>query len=546
MSRPAIEPTQALGEAVRLAYEQMLFLQAEPWTDITSGTATSGKVCWSWVKIIEPFAGMVVVVQPADLTRLTARILVGGMGIEVAESDLQDAQCELTNVIAGRTVHLLLGQEAMPSLGIPRFGRGAPDIRQGRWLGRAFRIAEHWSAVFLQCEHLGVGAVGDACLATDGRLAARDAGGPPTASESSIWSRLELIYPNGLPRSTPSTRSSAGPASSARLAAAPPPPATPAAPSPPATADEPTAAWPTIGPSIPGYPARIGNYELLEIIGEGGMGVVVKARQTTLDRIVALKLMRGDLARDERYATRFMREAKMAAALDHPNIVDIYDAARDGEHLYMALRYIDGGDLNVIIKREGPLPEARAVRIFRACLQGLSCIARHGMIHRDIKPANILIDRDGTPRLADLGLARPTAADQDLSVASAPVGTPAFMSPEQARGARDLDIRTDVYSLGLSLYVVLTGECPFLGENAFETVAKVISEHPKDPRDINPAISARLAATVLRAIAKDRDQRYATVQEFDDALAAVEEGQQRLKTSSGTWIGKWFGAREGG
>jgi serine/threonine-protein kinase len=290
-------------------------------------------------------------------------------------------------------------------------------------------------------------------------------------------------------------------------------------------------------------PEVLGHYRIDGVLGEGGMGVVLKASHTTLDRHVAIKLMKPSLAGNPTFAERFMREARIAASLEHPNLVNIYDAAQEGGFLYMALRFMGGGDLADQLKREGPLSEPRAVHMFSALLSALNYINSKRLVHRDIKPANVLLDSDFSPRLGDLGLVRTRSSGSDPSEVDR-MGTPSYMSPEQLYGDQDLDIRSDIYSLGLTLYVALTCKQPLQGEDLQTTISNVLQIDPPDPRAFVPAISEAMTQVVMKAIRKRPQDRYQTPKEFLEALAAVEhEALNELSASGVSWFGKIFGGR---
>lgn len=278
-------------------------------------------------------------------------------------------------------------------------------------------------------------------------------------------------------------------------------------------------------------PRRIGPYETIEVVGEGGMGVVHRARHVLLDRIVALKVMRPELSSNRVFVERFLREARAAAAVDHTNVVTLYDAGFENSLLYMAFRYVQGGDLGTRIMRDGPLGEVEALEIMIECARGLEAIHAAHLVHRDIKPANILLDDTGPTRIADLGLARSVAAraEERLTVAGLPIGTPSFMSPEQVRGDIDVDIRTDIYALGMTLYATVTGRTPFTGQTAYETSANVLYKEPPDPREFAPELSPETSGVILRCISKKREDRYTNP---TDMIQSLTECHHRVKVSS--------------
>ncbi|MFM2091760.1 MAG: Serine/threonine-protein kinase PknB [Planctomycetota bacterium] len=273
----------------------------------------------------------------------------------------------------------------------------------------------------------------------------------------------------------------------------------------------------------------LGGFDLGEVLGEGGMGSVYRAVQRSLGRPVALKVISGAFAKDPEFAERFLREARAAAAINHPNVITCIDVGTAGDRLYMALELVTGGDAAQLAKRcGGHLPEHRAVEIAADAARGLCAIARAGLIHRDIKPSNIFICDDGAAKLADLGLARTSAGDDRMTVTGRAMGTPAFMSPEQARGAADIDIRSDIYALGATLYALATGHAPFEGTSPWVVVAKVLNDEPEDPRRRVRGLSDGFALVVARAMAKDRAQRYPTPEHLVADLERLLQGAPPL------------------
>lgn len=292
-------------------------------------------------------------------------------------------------------------------------------------------------------------------------------------------------------------------------------------------------------------PQTLGHYRIDGVLGEGGMGVVLKGSHATLDRQAAIKLMKPSLAGNTDFAARFMREARIAASLEHPNLVTVYDAAQEDGFLYMVLRFMGGGDLTGQLQREGQLSEPRAIHMFSPLLSALQYISGKKLVHRDIKPANILLDEDFTPRLGDLGLMRTSTAGGDRGDGDAGImGTPSYMSPEQVNDVPELDIRSDIYSLGLTLYVALTCKQPLQGADLSSTIDNVLHVNPPDPRTIVPSLSEAMTQVVMKAIRKRPQDRFQTPKEFLDALSAVEsESLNELSASGVSWFGKIFGGR---
>ncbi len=270
------------------------------------------------------------------------------------------------------------------------------------------------------------------------------------------------------------------------------------------------------------------GYTVVRLLGSGGMGLVYEARQEQLTRAVALKLLRPEVAAKADFSERFLRECKAMAAVSHPNVVAIFDAGSHGGYLYMVLELMAGGDLARLLARRGRIEPREAVELLIGCAQGLGAIHAAGLVHRDIKPQNIFLDRALQPKIGDLGLARAADGADRVTLTGAAWGTPAYMSPEQVRGVGDIDIRSDIYALGATLYTLLTGSEPFTGATTYIVTHKVLSESTPDPRLYDRTIPAALAAVVLRAMAKDRDERYRTPQELVQDLEHVRQSKPLL------------------
>lgn len=274
----------------------------------------------------------------------------------------------------------------------------------------------------------------------------------------------------------------------------------------------------------------IGGFELLEKIGQGGMGAVYRAAQTKVGRYVALKLMRPKLAREQRYLERFLREARASARLNHPNIVQGIDAGMDKGYYYFAMEFVEGDTLRRIIQREQALAEPEVVKIGLQITRALAEAHKVGMVHRDIKPENILMEHGtGLAKLADLGLVKSSEPD-DTSVTQAGValGTPNYISPEQARGDQVIDIRSDIYALGATLYHAVTGTLPFDGESPPVIMGKHIAAPLESPRARNPEVSAGFSAVIQKMMAKKPEERYQNPDELLNDLARVARGDLPL------------------
>jgi serine/threonine-protein kinase len=270
------------------------------------------------------------------------------------------------------------------------------------------------------------------------------------------------------------------------------------------------------------------RYELGEILGFGGMSEVHKARDTRLHRDVAVKVLRADLARDPSFYLRFRREAQNAAALNHPAIVAVYDTGEAetaaGPLPYIVMEYVDGVTLRDIIHTDGPIPTRRAIEIIADACQALNFSHNHGIIHRDVKPANIMISKNSAVKVMDFGIARALADSHSVTQTAAVIGTAQYLSPEQARGST-VDARSDVYSLGCVLYEILTGEPPFLGDSPLAVAYQHVREDPVPPSKRHMGITPELDAVVLKALAKNPDNRYQTAAEMRADLVRVHSGE---------------------
>jgi serine/threonine-protein kinase len=263
------------------------------------------------------------------------------------------------------------------------------------------------------------------------------------------------------------------------------------------------------------------RYVIRRKLGSGGMADVYLAEDQELGRRVALKLLNARHAADDQFVERFRREAQSAAGLNHPNIVSIFDRGRAEGTYYIAMEYLDGRTLKELLVRNGPTPVPIAIDYARQILGALSFAHRNGIVHRDIKPHNIVVGKDGRLKVTDFGIARSGASQ--MTEAGSIVGTAQYLSPEQARGA-PVDQRSDLYSLGIVLYEMLTGKVPFTGDTPVEIAMKHLSQVPDPPSKLRPNIPHDLDAVVMRAIAKDPDQRYGSAEEMEADLARVARG----------------------
>ena len=268
---------------------------------------------------------------------------------------------------------------------------------------------------------------------------------------------------------------------------------------------------------------ELGDYELLEEIGRGGQGVVFRARQKSLNRTVALKIISLGQWASEAHLKRFRREAEAVANLDHPNIVPIYEVAERDGSCYFSMKFVEGGQLDEVVRR-APMSIRRAVELMLRLARTVHYAHEHNILHRDIKPGNILLDQKGEPHLTDFGLARLVETESTITRTLEVLGTPSYMAPEQATGNNaQLTSATDVYGLGAVLYQLLTGHPPFAGGTTFETIKLVLDTEPRQPRLWNRKIDRDLSAICLKCLEKDPRRRYPS------ALALAEDLEHWLR-----------------
>src|SRR5687768_7684928 len=276
--------------------------------------------------------------------------------------------------------------------------------------------------------------------------------------------------------------------------------------------------------------ASFGRYEILDKLGEGAMGVVYRARDTAIGRIVALKMLSAELGAEEELHQRFQREAEAVGRLNHPNIVTVYDLGRADGQLYMAMELLEGDDLRTLIDRKVEVPVADRVRILIQICEGLHYAHSHGVIHRDVKPANILVSAAGRVKLLDFGLAR-VATRATITRRGVIVGTPDYMAPEQASG-KTVDRRSDMFSAGAVFYEFLTGDKPFKGKTLHAVLYQIIQEAPEPLLTTNPELPVRLGAVVHGMLRKEPEKRFATMEEVALELVAIHAALRRSRSRS--------------
>ena len=270
-----------------------------------------------------------------------------------------------------------------------------------------------------------------------------------------------------------------------------------------------------------------GRYAIIERVGTGGMAEVYRARDELLGREVAVKVLSERFGRDRSFVERFRREAQAAANLNHPNIVSLFDYGSDDGTYFIVMEFIDGSSLSDIIRREGALMPERAAEIASDVAKALERAHAQGLVHRDIKSGNIMITRTGQTKVTDFGIARAVGRDgeQTMTQTGMVIGTAAYLSPEQAQG-NPVDGRSDVYSLGVVLFEMLTGRTPFSGDSALSIAYKHVREDARPPSELNRDVSPQLDAITLKALAKNPDNRYSTAAEMSEDLQRFMHGQK--------------------
>ncbi len=267
-----------------------------------------------------------------------------------------------------------------------------------------------------------------------------------------------------------------------------------------------------------------GRYRLGEQIGAGGMARVYRAEDTRLDRTVAVKILSAQFADDPSFVDRFRREAQTAAKLNHPNVVGVYDnGAEDGTN-YIVMEFVEGRTLAEFLSGGGRLSPTKSVEVAESVCTALEYAHQRGVVHRDIKPGNIMVTRDGLVKVMDFGIARLTTTAETVAQTAAVLGTAAYLSPEQAQG-QSVDGRSDIYSLGCVLFELLSGRAPFSGDSAMAVAMKHIHDAPPVPSKLNPEITPQMDAVVMKALAKNRDNRYQTAEEFREDLERLRRGE---------------------
>ncbi len=304
----------------------------------------------------------------------------------------------------------------------------------------------------------------------------------------------------------------------------------------------------TSGPEIvdddPWIGQNLAGYIILQRLGEGGMGIVYLARHQSLDRLAAVKFLPGDMATDAAFVELFLREAKAAAKLSHPNIVAVHDAGVVGENIYyFIMEYVEGRDLRSIQQELGTLPVPLAVEYLRQAASALAYAHKKQVIHRDIKPENLLLTSERIIKVVDLGLAKWAGEESSMITQTGDImGSPIYISPERLRDPHTIDHRTDVYSLGATLFHLVTGKIPYEGSSAV-IMARHLTDAAPDPRDINPKLDEGISRIIMKMMAKEVGDRYQTMEEVETAFEEYQAGRappplktRRLARRNKPWL----------
>ncbi len=273
-------------------------------------------------------------------------------------------------------------------------------------------------------------------------------------------------------------------------------------------------------------PTQLGIYDILSKIAVGGMGAVYKAKNRKTERIVAVKVIAPAVAKNPILLKRFEREYLTTKSLHHPNVVKALDYSGAMPQPYLVMEFVDGGSIAQRMVQRGVYPEAEAVRLIGQVCNGLQYAHEQGLVHRDVKPDNILVTREGVAKLTDLGLVREVEGEGDLTRTGRGLGTPYYMAPEQFRNARSVDKRGDVYSLGATLYAMVTGVVPFLNASPLDCWMKKIRNEFPSPKELNPSLSDRVDSAIRRAMSAEADQRPNSCREFYEELTRQTRGAQ--------------------
>jgi serine/threonine protein kinase len=285
---------------------------------------------------------------------------------------------------------------------------------------------------------------------------------------------------------------------------------------------------------------RVSSYDLVEQIAEGGMGTVYKGRNRETGQFVAIKIVPEGMANNQTLLTRFEKEFKAASKLDHPNVVRALEFGVLGGRPYLVMEFVDGESLGQRIERDGRIPESEAIQVIALAAQGLHHAHKNGMVHRDVKPDNIMVTKDGQVKLADLGLVKEADNDINLTRTGRGLGTPHFMAPEQFRNAKNADVKCDIYSMGATLYQMVTGELPFKSMGPLDAWMKKINNELTPPRQIVPTLSERIDWAILRAMSADPEKRPDSCREFVEDLTGQSTRKATTSEADGAAQDTWY------
>ncbi len=287
-------------------------------------------------------------------------------------------------------------------------------------------------------------------------------------------------------------------------------------------------------------PTQLGNYDVLAKIAEGGMGTVYKARHRFTGEVVAVKVISPGTNRSPVILQRFEQEFRAAKVLDHPNVVRAIEYCGSGPHPFLVMEFVDGESIGQRVEREGAIPEAEAVRLTAQVCDGLQRAHKQGLVHRDVKPDNILVTREGVAKLTDMGLVKEVDGDLNLTKTGKGLGTPHYMAPEQFRNAKGVDVRGDIYSIGATLYAMVTGTVPFANSNPLDCWMRKIKNEFPPPKELNPALSDRVDWAIRRAMSAEPSQRPASCREFLEDLTGQSRGSGSVKPAAPNPAEVWY------
>ncbi|MDD2709504.1 MAG: protein kinase [Verrucomicrobiae bacterium] len=274
----------------------------------------------------------------------------------------------------------------------------------------------------------------------------------------------------------------------------------------------------------------IGKYVLRRIIGRGAMGMVYLAQDSETGQDVAVKFLAGEFATKDEFVIRFKNEAQACSSLDHPNIIRVFDVGEEGGTYYMVMEYVDGKDLGYYLKVQDKLKESQTLPWLKQSARALGYAHQHGIVHRDLKPENIMITKEGEVKIADLGLSKNLGTDEEMSMtmSGTVIGTPYYISPEQARDAKRVDARSDIYSLGATFYHLVTGQVPFEGNSAAEVMANHMNKTLVNPQRLNHALGDGVSSVIEKMMQKEQSNRFQTMEEVAEAIERVERGETAI------------------